>query len=201
MSTSSANMLLLGGMAIVAVLIAWASYAGKWSKVTRRTMIFCFPPVMKVVLCVCGVWIFAFLPDLYAYSHRAGASWGLDVFVGLLIVGFGMLMFWIAGARRELYLDLERRRYRLIWGWLFWTQGQSGEWSDFRGIFVRIVNRQHGQLFFVGLAGNCKQSHLPYLGQFEDWNRASAFASEMSKVLGISIVAPPQTEQLRPLYR
>ncbi len=121
----------------------------------------------------------------------------MTALVYLLIGGVGITILWLAGMRRELCIDIERENYRLLWGWLWWTKAQSGVWSDFTGVFVRVVNRSHGDLFFVGLTWYGRQSKLPYLGQFDDWNRASSYASEMSKTFNIPIVAAPPIEELK----
>jgi len=200
LSSSSANMLLLGGMAAMTILGAWSSYAGTWREITRGQMTFRAPPVSKVSLALTGFWFLAFLPDIYSGSLKSGA-WDLSVFVALLVGSVGLLMIWGAGLRRELHLNIESRTYRLVSGWMLKTQTKSGAWEDFTGVFIRPVSLRGGDMFFVGLMWKGRQNHLPHPGQFGKHDKASAFASEMSKVIGVPVVAAPLPEPLRMLSR
>ena len=201
MATSSANMLIFAGWMGFTLLCAWASYAGKWCKAKPQSMVFKPPPVGKLVLLVGGLLVLAFLPDIYVAGQKPGANWELTASLEVLTGSVGALLLWVAGIRRELAVDLERRRYRLTNGWLFWNHRESGDWNDFRGIFIQVVNGRHRELYFVGLSKPGKQSQVPFLGQFEDWNEALAFASKMSTAMGMSIVAAPAREPLKILSR
>ena len=193
LSKGETGFLMLALMAVLTVLLMASTLAatGPGSRIRRGMMIFCDPLFRRIITAAFGLLVLAPIPDLISEGHQLGNSWGICGFVIFLFGSFGTLLLAIASRRRVLRIDLERRTYRLRWGWLFWTRAIAGEWQDFSGVFIRGTDLKNSQRFYVGLTWQGKQSCLPNLGEFNDSNHAADFAAHIAQMLNVPVVASP----------
>ncbi len=193
LSRGETGFLMMALMAVLTVLLMGSSVAanGPGGRMRRGLMVFRASLFTKICCAAFGLWVLAFIPDLISEGNRLGNSWGICGFVIFLIGSFGTLFLATAARRNVLQLDLERRTYRLRWGWLFWMREIAGGWQDFSGVFIQNVDLKNSRWFYVRLKWQGKQSCLPCLVQFTDLNHAAEYAAQMAQTLNIPVVASP----------
>lgn len=107
-----------------------------------------------------------------------------------LCTAIGTAIFCASGPS-ELVVNLDRRTYRYVYGWLFHTQEIRGNVDeDMAGIYVRCV--QINVRYDVGIVWKHKPGwHL--LEGFNRSGRADRFAEETAALMRLPIVSPHST--------
>lgn len=160
---------------------------------------------MVAVLLIAGVPLVLYVCDAYSpQSHHtlAGAvrsmtvgdwlTFGLSEGMGLL-VGLGMLK---ASGPDDLFLDQNRRTYRLVRGGAFRPAVQEGTWEDMAGIYVwRRPMSEVDSEYLVYLTWKRDGTDRHYLGSSKGADQAERLAEEITALLGLPRVEPPPTEK------
>jgi hypothetical protein len=148
-------------------------------------MVYRLPVLIRLCLATAGLWLMA-LPLLFP---QAGFG-PLETPVAVAFTGMGLLLLCLGARRYELSLDQRRHTYRLIRGWLIWSQVQLGTYDDFAGVFVRPSPALGGGVW-VGLAWRNGEKSRPYLGCYPDPAKASVAALELESAFGLPLVTAP----------
>ncbi len=195
------NIFLFGEVALWAFILIVAVMGGLrgrayFYRVSPGELAFRKPFEMRAVLGAFGLISVAtpFWVGIEAWKQQDGNACAMLPFFAALCFGFGALFFSLAGPA-DLYLDMERRTYRLVRGWPFLARTRSGTWEDFWGVWVgRTSGSQTAYLVGVTWWGG---GGSVTLGRFENKSSAERFAEEMMSKMDLKRVIPPR--HLRPM--
>lgn len=119
-------------------------------------------------------------------SDTQATEWllGSGLFLGGLYWG---VLHWY-GKRCPIILNIARRTYRVpdLVGGNF--KVQNGSWDEIEGICLKRTHAKGTTIHYVSLKWNKSSSLASRLGGFSKQEKAEAFATELSKELGLPLV-------------
>jgi hypothetical protein len=121
-----------------------------------------------------------------------GAAWAMFGLLESLCTAIAAPIYYASGPN-DIFINLDRRTYRLVHGWPHGPKTQEGPLEDLAGIFVwcRYMNTDYR----VGIAWKNEwrsgRRRFVMLGGFNRSGAADRLAEETAATLGLPLVKPP----------
>ena len=152
---------------------------------------------VRLFMALLAAFIITGYPLLYAVGAfdvrgrppiSAAETWALFGLLEIICIGVGLPLLYLSGPN-ELFLDVDRRTYRHVYGWPFRPRVREGSWEEMAGVYIwcRRMNEQ----YIVGIAWKRPRSHSPVLGAFSRPNQADWWAEGVAATLDLPLVEPP----------
>ncbi len=124
-------------------------------------------------------------------GHRplfTAETWALFGLLEIICIAVGLPLLYLSGPN-DLFLDVDRRTYRRVYGWPFRPCVQEGPWEDMAGVYMWY--RPRNSLYHVGITWKRSRWDFQHLEMFSRSDEADQFAAWVVATLGLPLVEPP----------
>ena len=177
-----------------------ATQSGSYLKrTTSSELVFLAPVSMIVFLVTFFIWMVylgivvnvpQFFPiDWRGILSRPSTAASVGALASLIAGLYWVIIRWYR-KHCSLVLNLERRRYRTV-DYSIKLSEQTGSWDEIAGIYVHRASTKGNVTYYVRLKWKGTNKLAGAMGGFSKQEKAEAFAAQMSKELGLLIVASP----------
>ena len=198
-------LILMGPMTVTGLVAVNALCSGSYRRQTPRdVMVFLRPTSLVVFLVTLALNLLvmcaliddkalsnALLNPQYALASPAIVR-GVLIFGGISALLYYLSIRWYVKIS-PLVLNLERRTYRTVGMAGMKLKIRTGSWNEIAGICVKCASAKGGAIFYVLLRWNRPTGLASKLGGFNTQDKAEAFAEQLSKELGVPMVAAPNS--------
>ena len=191
----------LGAWFLVALVLTFVTQE-RIKKGRNTSEIACCQPLTgRLSMMMLAVWFIVAYPLMYVGgmfhtgapgSAMEAETWFLGGLLELMCIAVGIPIYRVSGPD-DLYINLDRRSYRLVHGWPHAPTTETGSLDDLAGVFVycRSMNANYP----VGIVWKSDwkpgQKWYVLMGAFNRSGRADRFAEETAATLGLPLVPPP----------
>ena len=167
--------------------------------VTKSEMTFLAPRsivVFPVTVLAWFLWCMSPIEPNFLWFHWRSLS--LDTQAVKWLIGSGLFLaglYWTVlewyGRICPLVLNFDRKTYRAFDANAAILKAYTGSWEDIAGVSVNRASSKGSVIYYVRLKWQGPKKLAGVLGGFSKPEKAQAFAEQMSKELGLPLVAAP----------